>query len=309
MPQLVLPGRNMSAHQQELTISAALRKPAEMLPQAEGALPVFRIEPSVGWTALKLGELWAYRELLYFLVWRDIKLRYKQTELGIGWAVIQPFLTMVIFSLLFGKLGKMPSDGFPYPVFTFAGLVPWVFFANGLTQSSNSLLGNSNLITKVYFPRIMIPASAVLSGSLDFALAFIVLIGMLFYYGISLTAAIFWLPLFLLLALVTALGMGLWFSALNVKYRDVRFVVPFIVQIWMFATPVIYPSTLMPGRWRILYGLNPMVGVIEGFRWMLLGTRTQPMPVIAVSAAIALAALVSGAFYFRRVEKTFADVV
>jgi lipopolysaccharide transport system permease protein len=299
----------MSADQRELQLGTAIRRPAEMVSQTEKSLPVFRIEPSVGWASLKLGELWAYRELLYFLVWRDIKLRYKQTELGIAWALIQPFLTMVIFSLLFGKFAKMPSDGIPYPIFTFTGLVPWGFFANGLTQSSNSLVGNSNLITKVYFPRVMVPISAVLSGGLDSALAFMVLIGMLFYYGISFTAAIFYLPFFLLLALVTALGMGLWFSALNVKYRDVRFVVPFIVQIWMFATPVIYPSTLMPGRWRILYGLNPMVGVIEGFRWMLLGTRTQPTPVIAVSAGIAVAAFAWGAFYFKRVEKTFADII
>jgi lipopolysaccharide transport system permease protein len=299
----------MPANQNELHIGTAIRLPAKALPQAEKTLPSFRIQSSAGWASLKLRELWDYRELLYFLVWRDIKLRYKQTELGIAWALIQPLFTMVIFSLLFGKLAKMPSDGIPYPIFTFTGLVPWVFFANGLTQSSNSLVGNSNLLTKVYFPRLMVPISAVLSGGLDFALAFIVLIGMLFYYRMPITAALFCLPLFLLLALITALGMGLWFSALNVKYRDVRFVVPFIVQIWMFATPVIYPSTLMPGRWRILYGLNPMVGVIEGFRWMLLSAQTHPSPTIAVSAGIAAAALVWGAFYFKRVEKTFADIV
>ena len=300
---------NMPVNQSELHMGTAIQRPAAMLPRTEKSLPVFRIEPSVGWASLKLGELWAYRELLYFLVWRDVKLRYKQTELGIAWALIQPFLTMVIFSLLFGKLAKIPSDGSPYPIFTFTALVPWVFFANGLTQCSNSLVGNSNLITKVYFPRLIVPISAVLSGGLDFALSFLVLIGMLLYYGIPVTAAIFCLPLFLLLELITALGMGLWFSALNVKYRDVRFVVPFIVQIWMFATPIVYSSTLMPGRWRILYGLNPMVGVIEGFRWMLLGAQTHPTPVIAVSAVMAAAALVWGAFYFRRVERTFADLV
>lgn len=300
---------DMSANQQELRIGAAIRHSAGMLPQTEKPSPVFRIEPSIGWAPLKMGELWAYRELLYFLIWRDIKLRYKQTELGIAWALIQPFLTMIIFSLFFGRLAKIPSDGIPYPIFTFTALLPWIFFANGLAQSSNSLVGNSNLITKVYFPRLMIPISAVLSGTTDFALAFVMLIGMLYYYGIAITAAIFYLPLFLLLALVVALGMGLWFSALNVKYRDVRFVVPFIIQIWMFATPIAYSSTLIPGRWRILYGLNPMVGVIEGFRWMLLGARTQPTPMIAVSTAVAMAALVWGAFYFRRVEKTFADVV
>ena len=305
----MLPQTNTPVNQKELHMGIAIQRSAELLSQPEKTLPVFRIEPSIGWASLKLGELWAYRELLYFLVWRDIKLRYKQTELGIAWALIQPFLTMVVFSLLFGKFAKMPSEGTPYPIFAFAGLVPWIFFANGLTQSSNSLVGNSNLLTKVYFPRLMVPVSAVLSGGLDFALAFVVLIGMLFYYGIPVTAAIFYLPLFLLLALVTALGMGLWFSALNVKYRDVRFVVPFIVQIWMFATPVIYPSTLMPHRWRILYSLNPMVGVIEGFRWMLLGAQTHPTPMIAVSAGIAVAALVWGACYFKRVEKTFADLV
>lgn len=299
----------MPAHQQELCLGAAIRQSAETPRQTEKPLPVYRIEPSIGWTSLKINELWAYRELLYFLIWRDIKLRYKQTELGIAWAIVQPLLTMVIFSLFFGRLAKIPSDGIPYPIFSYTALLPWIFFANGLTQSSNSLVGNSNLIRKVYFPRLMIPISGVLSGAFDFALSFIVLIGMLIYYRIQVTAAIFYLPLFLLLALIVALGTGLWFSALNVKYRDVRFIVPFIVQIWMFATPIAYPSTLIPDRWRVLYGLNPMAGVIEGFRWMLLGALTKPSPMIAASAAVALATLIGGAFYFRRVEKTFADVV
>ncbi len=299
----------ISASQKELHLGTPMRNPADVLSSAARSMPLIRIEPSRGWTALKIKELWTYRELLYFLIWRDIKLRYKQTELGVAWAIIQPFLTMIIFSLFFGRLAKIPSDGIPYPVFAFTALLPWTFFANGLTQSSNSLVGNSNLITKVYFPRLIIPISGVLSGAIDFAIAFVVLIGMLFYYKMHITAAILWLPLFLILALTVALGVGLWFSALNVKYRDVRFVVPFIVQVWMFATPIAYSSTLIPEHWRAIYGLNPMVGVVEGFRWMLLGARTQPTPMIAVSTAVALAILISGAYYFRRVEKTFADIV
>ncbi len=247
--------------------------------------------------------------MLYFLVWRDIKLRYKQTELGIAWAILQPFLAMMIFSLFFGRLAKIPSDGIPYPLFVYTALLPWIFFANGLTQSSNSLVGHSNLITKVYFPRLIIPISAVLTGIFDFVLGFLVLIGMLYYYGMSINAALLYIPLFLLLALLVALAIGLWLSALNVKYRDVRYLMPFIIQIWMFATPIAYSSTLVPERWRVLYGLNPMVGVIEGFRWMLLRTQTQPSPMIAVSAFVALVALAGGMLYFRQVEKAFADVV
>jgi lipopolysaccharide transport system permease protein len=300
---------SIPANQQKLYMGKAILSPGETMPGMEQPLPVFRIEASEGWVPLKARELWDYRELLYFLIWRDIKLRYKQTELGIAWAVIQPFLTMVIFSLFFGRLAKIPSDGIPYPIFAFTALLPWIFFANGLTQSSNSLVGHSHLITKVYFPRLVIPISAVLSGIFDFALGFAVLIGMLLYQEMPLRASIVYLPLLLLLALLVALGVGLWFSALNVKYRDVRFVIPFIMQIWMFATPIAYSSTLVPDRWRVLYGLNPMVGVIEGFRWALLGTGTQPGPMIAVSAAVALVTLVGGAFYFRRVEKTFADLV
>jgi lipopolysaccharide transport system permease protein len=298
-----------SINQQELNVASAMQHPVDRRQQTEPLLPVLRIEPSAGWGTLNLRELWTFRELFYFLTWRDIKLRYKQTELGIAWAILQPLLTMVIFSLFFGRLAKIPSDGIPYPVFAFTALVPWIFFANGLTQASNSLVGNSNLITKVYFPRIMIPISSVLSGTFDFALAFAVLLGMLAYYRMPVTSAICFLPLFLLLALVTALGAGLWFSALNVRYRDVRFVMPFLVQIWMFATPIAYPSSLIPGNWRILYGLNPMVGVIEGFRCMLSGIQTQPSLMIAVSSVVALAILAGGVFYFKRVEKTFADVV
>lgn len=267
-----------------------------------------RIERSSGWSAIKLRELWEYRELLHFLVWRDIKVRYKQTALGATWAIIQPFLTMVVFSLFFGRLAKVPSDGVPYPIFSYTALVPWTFFAYGLGQASNSLVSSSSLITKVYFPRLIIPMATVLSGAVDFLLAFVVLLGMMLYYGVTPTLNVFWLPFFLLLAVVTALGVGLWLSALNVKYRDVRYIVPFITQFWMFATPIAYPSSLLSQPWRTIYGLNPMVGVIEGFRWALLGTR-MPGRIIVASSLAALIMLVAGAFYFRRMEKTFADII
>ena len=268
-----------------------------------------RIEPSRGWVSLKLKELWEYRELLYFLTWRDVKVRYKQTVIGAAWAIIQPFFTMVVFSLFFGKLAKMPSDGIPYPIFSYAALVPWMFFANGLSQSSNSLVGGANLITKVYFPRLVMPISGVVSGAVDFVLAFVILIGMMLFYGIMPTLNVFYLPFLLLLAFITALGVGLWLSALNVQYRDVRYVVPFLTQFWLFATPIAYPSSLLSEPWRTIYGLNPMVGVVEGFRWALLHTNTAPGPIIIVSTLASLAILVSGAYYFRRMEKTFADVV
>lgn len=267
------------------------------------------IESSRGWPKLELKELYAYRELLYFLIWRDIKVRYKQTVLGAAWAIIQPFFTMVVFSLFFGRLAKIPSEGVPYPIFSYAALVPWTFFANGLGQSANSLVGSANLITKVYFPRLTIPISAVLSGIVDFALAFIVLLGMMLFYGIVPTLNVIWLPLFLLLALITAMGVGLWLSALNVQYRDVRYVVPFLTQFWLFSTPIAYPSSLLSEPWRSLYALNPMVGVVEGFRWALLGTETTPGPIIVVSTLTAILVLVSGVYYFRRMEDTFADVV
>ena len=276
---------------------------------ADEALRVLRIKPSSGWVSLRLGELWEYRELLYFMVWRDVKVRYKQTALGAAWAIIQPFMTMVVFSLFFGKLGKMPSDGIPYPIFSFAALVPWTFFANGLNQASNSLVASSNLIKKVYFPRLAVPIATVVSGVVDFALSFIVLLGMMLYYHIAPSINVLWLPAFLLLTLIASLGVSLWLSALNVEFRDVRFVVPFIIQFWLFATPIAYSSRLLPEPWRTLYGLNPMVGVVEGFRWALLGTNTRPGPMIAVSSVVALVILIGGAFYFRRMEKTFADIV
>ncbi len=271
--------------------------------------PVIIVKSSKGWISLKLKELWEYRELLYFLTWRDIKVRYKQTVLGAAWAIIQPFFTMVIFSIFFGRLAKMPSDGIPYPIFAYAALVPWTFFANGLNQASNSLVGSANLIKKVYFPRLVVPISSVISGVVDFVLAFAVLLGMMLFYGILPTVNILWLPFFVLLIFVTALGVGFWLSALNVQFRDVRYTVPFLTQFWLFATPIAYPSSLLSEPWRTLYGINPMVGVVEGFRWALLGTDTAPGPIIIVSSLVALGLLVGGAFYFRRMEKTFADVV
>ena len=271
--------------------------------------PVSRIRPSQGWRGVNLQEVWDYRELLYFLVWRDIKVRYKQTVLGAAWAIIQPFLTMVVFSLFFGKLAKVPSDDLPYPIFAYCGLVPWTFFASGLSQASNSLVSSASLLKKVYFPRLVIPISSVLSGVVDFVIAFSVLIAMIFYYGRVPTLNILFLPLLLLLALVTALGVGLWLSAMNVRFRDVRYTVPFLTQFWLFATPIAYPSSLLPEPWRTVYAINPMVGVVEGFRWALLGADTAPGPILAVSSLMAVALLISGALYFRHMERTFADLV
>ena len=275
----------------------------------ESDTPVIVVKPSKGWITLKLDELWEYKELLYFLAWRDIKVRYKQTVLGAAWAIIQPFFTMVVFSIFFGKLARVPSDGIPYPIFAYAALVPWTFFANGLNQSSNSLVGSANLIKKVYFPRLVVPIASVISGVFDFILAFLVLLGMMLYYGIFPKANIVWLPFLLLLTLTTSLGVGLWLSALNVQFRDVRYTVPFLTQFWLFATPIAYPSSLLSQPWRTLYGINPMVGVVEGFRWALLGTDTAPGAIVLVSSLVALALLVGGAFYFRRLEKSFADVI
>ena len=268
-----------------------------------------RIEPPRGWIPLNLRDLWEYRELLYFLAWRDIKVRYKQTVLGASWAILQPFFTMVVFSLFFGRLAGIPSEELPYPIFSYAALVPWQFFANGLTSSSSSLVASANLIQKVYFPRLVIPMAAVGSGIVDFALAFLVLLGMMAFYGIVPTVNVLWLPLLLLLALVTSLGAGLWLTAMNVQFRDVRYAVPFMVNAWMFATPIAYPSSLLDEPWRTVYGINPMAGVVEGFRWALLGTDTQPGSMILVSAVVAVCLLISGAYYFRRMEKSFADVV
>jgi lipopolysaccharide transport system permease protein len=272
---------------------------------------VLRIAPAGNTASIGVGlrELWEFRELLYFLIWRDVKVRYKQTALGAAWAVLQPLLTMLVFSLFFGRLAKMPSDGVPYPIFAFAALVPWTFFANGLTQGANSLVGSANLIKKVYFPRLAVPAATTLAGLVDLTIAFAVLLAMMAYYGIAPTTNIVWLPSFVLLALATAFGVSFWLSALNVQYRDVRYVVPFLTQFWLFATPIAYPSSLLHEPWRTVYGLNPMVGVVEGVRWALLGVNGAPGASIVVSIASAAALLVSGAWYFRRMERRFADVV
>jgi lipopolysaccharide transport system permease protein len=274
------------------------------------AAPTTHITATRGWVGLRLDELWQYRELIYFFIWRDIKVRYKQTILGAAWAILQPLMTMVIFTLFFGKLAKMPSDGIPYPIFSYAALVPWTFFSNGVSKASNSLIGGSGMLKKIYFPRMALPIASVTGGFVDFVLAFSVMILLMFLFGVTPTVNIFWLPFLLMLAWATALGVSLWFTSLNVLFRDVRYVVPFIIQAWLFATPVVYPTSLIENpMWRAVFALNPMVGVVEGFRWALLGTDTAPGPLILISAIVALVLLVSGAFYFRRMERTFADVV
>jgi lipopolysaccharide transport system permease protein len=273
------------------------------------AFPIFLIQPEEGLASLNLRELWEYRELLYFLVWRDLKVRYKQTVLGAAWAIIQPVFMMVVFSLFFGRLAHVPSDGIPYPVFAYCALLPWQLFAHALSESSNSLVANERLITKVYFPRLVVPISSVLGGLVDFAIAFVILILMMAYYGIRPTWAIVTLPAFILLAMATALGVGLWLSALNVKYRDVRYTLSFMIQFWLLATPVAYSSSLVPARWRALYGLNPMAGVVEGFRWALLGKSEGPGALLLVSVVVVVLILIGGLYYFRRMEAEFADVV
>lgn len=275
------------------------------------------LRPSRGWSALNLADIWNYRELVYFLIWRDIKVRYKQTLLGAAWAIIQPFFTMVVFTIFFGRLAGVPSDGVPYPIFSYTGLLPWGLFTKALTDAGRAMVANRAMITKIYFPRLVIPLASVLSGLVDFAIAFLVLIGMIFYYNnvpgeydsISISPTILTLPLFLLLALVTALGVGLWLSALNVRYRDINYILPFLTQFWLFITPVAYPASMIPEQWRWLYALNPMTGVVEGFRWALLGTGSGPDLMLAVSTTISILALISGLFYFRRMERTFADMV
>lgn len=273
------------------------------------AVPLLRIEPTRGWGSLRLREVWERRELLLFFVWRDVKVRYKQTLLGAAWAIIQPLFTMVVFSLFFGRLARVPSDGLPYPIFSFAALVPWTFFANAVTQAANSMVGSAEIIKKVYFPRLVVPLASILAGLVDFAIAFVVLLGMMLAYGVVPGWALLLVPVFLGLSILTALGAGLWLAALNVEYRDVRYVVPFLIQVWLFATPIAYPSSLLAEPWRTVYGLNPMAGVIEGFRWALLGVGTTPGPMVVVSAAIAVLVAMSGAFYFTRMERRFADVV
>lgn len=267
-------------------------------------------EPTNGLISLNLRELWVYRELLYFLTWRDIMVRYKQAILGVAWAILQPLLTMVIFSVIFGQLAKLPSDGIPYPVFSYVALLPWNLFAGSLTRAGVSLVGNANLITKVYFPRLIIPISAVAAGLVDFVIAFVILVGLMLFYGIIPTWNVLWLPLFILSTLITSLAVSLWLSALNVQYRDVQYAIPFLVQAWMYASPVAYSAGLIPssGIWRIIYGLNPMAGVIQGFRWALLNGN-PPDKLMFASTVMVFALFLSGLVYFKKMEKSFADVV
>ncbi len=267
------------------------------------------IKPSHGWAALNLRDLLLYRELIFFMIWRDLKVRYKQTFLGVSWAILQPFLTMVVFSIFFGTLAKVPSDGVPYPIFSYTALIPWTLFSKALQDASRSLVANSHMITKVYFPRMILPLSSVMAGVVDFLIAFVVLLGLMVFFNIFPTVNVLVLPLFLLLALVTALGVGLWLSALNVLFRDINYVLPFLTQFWMHLTPVAYPSSMIPSEWQVIYALNPMAGVVEGFRWALLGTGQPPGIMTLVSSITAVVLLISGMFYFRRMERLFADMV
>jgi lipopolysaccharide transport system permease protein len=276
---------------------------------AKTDLKTIMIKPSKGWAALDLKDLWIYRELVYFMTWRDLKVRYKQTLLGASWAVLQPFLTMVVFSIFFGGLAKVPSDNVPYPIFSFTALVPWTLFTKALLDASKSLVSSSHIITKIYFPRIILPLATILAGIVDFLIAFIVLIGMMFFYQITPTSNIWTLPLFLLLSLVTALGVGLWLSALNVLYRDINYATHFITQFWMFVTPIAYSSTMIPDKWKLVYSLNPMAGVVNGFRWALLGIGEGPGADLIVSVVVAIIILISGLFFFKRTERLFADMV
>ena len=270
---------------------------------------VTHIEPVRGWEGFNFSELWEHFDLLYIFVWRDIKVRYKQTVLGVFWAILQPLFMMVIFSVFFGKLVDVPSDGIPYPIFSYTALVPWTFFANGVLFASNSLVNNAHMLKKIYFPRLTMPIASIGACIIDFMLAFVVLLGMLFMYGQNPTLNVIWLPFFFMLACITALGVSFWLSALNVQFRDVRYIVPFVLQVWLFATPIVYPSSLLPEPWQTLYGINPMAGVVEGFRWSLLGTDTAPEPIIFVSTFVALVLFLSGVLYFRKKEKYFADVI
>lgn len=293
--------------EQAVTVQAATAVAA-----AEGisvSLPVTIIKPSNGLAALRLKELWDYRELAYFLVWRDIKVRYKQTVIGVAWAVVQPLAMMVVFTLFFGKLAKMPSEGIPYPLFAYAGLLPWQIFSRSISESANSLVADQRLITRVYFPRLLVPLSTVLGALVDFAIASVLLAGLMLFYGRLPSALVIWLPLFVGLMVCAGLGMGLWLSALNLEFRDVRYVLPFLSQLWLFLTPVVYPSSLVPAKWQLVYALNPMVCVVEGFRWALFGVGKGPSPAMALSALVALTLFVSGALFFRSREKVFADIL
>lgn len=282
-----------------------------MVSPATTAVPEYEVilEPKTGWVSLGLGEIWAYRELLYFLVWRNVKVRYKQTLLGVVWAILQPLATMTIFTIFMGRLAKIPSESLPYSLFVFSGLLPWQLFAFALTEASNSLVANTHLVTKVYFPRPIVPLSSVLTGVVDFGAAFVVLGVLMAYHGYAPTLGILVLPLLIVFALCAALAIGLWLSALNVQYRDIRYTIPFLTQIWLYATPIAYPSSLVPAKWRFLYGLNPMTGVVEGFRWALFGTSSHVGPEIGVSVVTVSLLLFGGLVYFRRMEKHFADKV
>jgi homopolymeric O-antigen transport system permease protein len=290
-----------------MAITEARLQQAEMERGIE--IPVIRIQASRGWASLKLWEVWEYRELLYFLVWRDVKVRYRQTTIGAAWVVLQPLMTMLIFTLVFRGFANVPSDGLPYSIFAFTALLPWQFFASALTRCTGSIVGQANLISKVYFPRLVVPLSATIAGLVDFGVALVMLFAMMIWFGIAPTWRILTLPLFLLLALIAALAVGLWLSALNVRYRDVGYVIPFLIQLWMFASPIAYPVSLVPERFRFLYSLNPMTGVIEGFRWALFGKLSIPLAPIVISAVAVIGLLWGGIFFFKRMQRTFADVV
>jgi homopolymeric O-antigen transport system permease protein len=279
----------------------------ETAPLVATSEPTVLIRSRDHWLDLDLASVWLYRELLYFLVWRDLKVRYKQTLIGGGWVIIQPFMTMVIFTLIFHNVAKIPSDGLPYPIFSFAALLPWNLFSNSLTRGGDSVVGNVNLVTKIYFPRLILPLSGVLSPLADFAISFVILLGMMLWYSIAPTFGILLLPIFILLAIFTALAVSLWLAALNVRYRDVRYAIPFLIQIWMFASPVAYPVSVVPEKWRWLYSLNPMAGVIEGFRWAFSGQHSPDVHVIAISSSVVVALLAAGIVYFKQMERTFAD--
>ncbi len=275
----------------------------------EAPLPITIIKPSNGLAALRLRELWDYRELAYFLVWRDIKVRYKQTAIGVAWAVLQPLAMMVVFTLFFGKLAKIPSEGIPYPLFAYAGLLPWQIFSRSISESATSLVADQRLITRVYFPRLLVPLSTILAALVDFAVASLLLVGLMLIYGVAPTASLVWLPVFVVLMVMTALGVGFWLSALNLEYRDVQYTLPFLNQLWLFVTPVVYPSGLVPESWRLVYALNPMVGVVEGFRWSALGAGAGPNMALTVSVTVTLLLFISGAIFFRSREKVFADIL
>jgi len=300
--------RTVPNDQQRLKDAGSFGGPEQTVRCCPPDRPLVSIRPSRKWSALNLRDLWSYRELLYFLIWRDVKVRYKQTLLGAAWAIIQPLFAMLIFSLFFGRLAGVPSDGIPYPLFAYAGLLPWMFFSNAVTSSGNSLITNSNLITKVYFPRIIIPAAAVLAGLVDFGIAFVILAFLMVYYGVTVGVGMLMLPVLVLMTTLLALGVGMWMSALNVKYRDIRHALPFLIQLWMFATPIVYPSSLIPSKWRWALAINPLAGIIEGYRCFVFG-RPWDFKMLFISSAVSLALLGGSAYTFRRMEKDFADVV